>query len=200
LPGARITPSADNSVVSATTPLSGNPGSVLGLSSADLSVQSTLTPHTVTLNSTGGSAPLTATYLSGSNGQVANPNEPVLPLEMRPVSAPSLLSGAAPTLRGVGFRGGSYTDNPTGAPVLPLTDAPATEQRGLHSLFSSSVLYPVLPFRVNYFDVLTGGSSTRLDVTPAQYQSSGPGSQTGTLRAFSSMNFGLYSREPSVRG
>src|SRR5207253_5466001 len=198
LPGARITPSADNSVVSATTPLGGNPGSVLGLSSADLSVQSTLTPHTVTLNSTGGSAPLTATYLSGSNGQVANPNEPVLPLEMRPVSAPGPLSGAAPTLRGVGFRGGSYTDNPTGGPVLPLTDAPATEQRGLHSLFSSSVMYPVLPFRVNYFDALTGGSSTRLDVTPAQYQSSGPGSQTGTLRAFSSMNFRLYYSDPAL--
>src|SRR5437870_475543 len=198
LPGARITPSADNSVVSATTPLSGNPGSVLGLSSADLSVQSTLTPHTVTLDGTGSATSLTATYLSGSNGQVANPNEPVLPLEMRPVSAPSLLSGAAPTLRGVGFRGGSYTDNPTGAPVLPLTDAPATELRGLHSFFSSSVMYPVLPWRVNYFDLLMGGQATRLNVTPAQYVSRGPASRTGSLRTYSAMNFRLYYSDPAL--
>src|SRR2546422_119181 len=117
---------------------------------------------------------------------------------MRPVAAPGLLSGTAPTLRGVGFRGGSYTDNPTGGPVLPLTDAPATEQRGLHSLFSSSVMYPVVPWRVNYFDALTGGTSTRLDAIPAQYQSSGPASQTGTLRAFSSMNFRLYYSDPAL--
>jgi hypothetical protein len=197
MPGARLTPVADTSVVNATSPSTSNPGSLLGLSTADLTVQSSLTPHTVKINSTtSASAPLTATYLSGSNGQVANPNEPVMPLEMRPVAAPAPAAGVAPTLRGVGFRGGSYTDNPTGGPVVPLTDAPATEQRGLHSLFSSSVMYPVLPWRVNYFDALTGGGSTRLDVTPAQYQSSGPASQTGTLRAYSSMNFRLYYSDP----
>src|SRR4029077_4707868 len=179
-----------------TTPLTSKPGSLLGLSSADLTVQSTLTPHTVTIKSTAGAAALTATYLSGSNGQALNPNEPVLPLEARDVAAPSPLGGVASTLRGVGFRGGSYTDNPTGGPVLPLTDAPATEMRGLHSLFSSSVMYPVLPWQVNYFDALTGGSSTRLNVIPAQYVSSGPASQTGTLRAYSSMNFRLYYSDP----
>ncbi|HYR17607.1 MAG TPA: hypothetical protein VEQ67_25835, partial [Mycobacterium sp.] len=198
MPGTRITPPVDNSVVGATTPLASKPGSLLGLSSADLTVQSTLTPHTVTINNTAGGAALTATYLSGSNGQVANPNEPVLPLETRNVTAPSPLGGVASTLRGVGFRGGAYTDNPTGGPVLPLTDAPATEMRGLHSLFYDSVMYPVLPWRVNYFDALTGGSATRLNVTPAQYLSGGPASQTGTLRAYSSMNFRLYYSDPTL--
>jgi hypothetical protein len=198
MPGTRLTPPVDSSVVTATTPQASKPGSLLGLSSADLTVQSTLTPHAVTINSTAGAAALTATYLSGSNGQVVNPNEPVLPLEARNVAAPSPLGGVASTLRGVGFRGGSYTDNPTGGPVLPLTDAPATEMRGLHTPFSSSVMYPVLPWRVNYFDALTGGSATRLNVTPAQYVSNGPASPTGTLRAYSSMNFRLYYSDPAL--
>ncbi len=198
MPGSRITPPADTSVVGATTSFENKPGSVLGLSSADITVQSTLTQHTVTINSTTlPPAPLTATYLSGSNGQVANPSEPVLPLEARNVTAPGP-PGSAPILRGVGFRGGSYSDNPTGAPVLPLTDAPATELRGLHSFFFSSAFYPIRPWRVNYFDALTGGAATRLDVTPAQYLSSGPASQTGTLRAFSSMNFRLYYSDPTL--
>src|SRR5438876_4679015 len=199
MPGSRLAPAADSSVVSATTPAVGKPGSVLGLTSADLSVQSTLTAHTVTLNSTAGpAAPLTATYFSGSNGQMVNPSEPVLPLETRNVTAPGPLSGTAATLRGVGFRGGSYTDNPTGGPVLPLTDAPATELRGLHSFFSSSVMYPVLPWRVNYFDLPRGGQATRLNVTPAQYVSSGPASRTGTLRSYSAMNFRLYYSDPAL--
>src|ERR1700716_247059 len=197
MPGSRLAPVADSSVVSATTPLVSKPGSVLGLASADLSVQSTLTGHSVTLNSTAGpAAPLTATYFSGSNGQMVNPSEPVLPLETRNVPAPAPLGGPPASLRGVGFRGGSYTDNPTGGPVLPLTDAPATELRGLHSFFSSSVMYPVLPWRVNYFDALMGGQATRLNVTPAQYVSSGPASRTGTLRTYSAMNFRLYYGDP----
>src|SRR2546425_6638280 len=199
MPGSRLAPAADSSVVSATTPLASKPGSVLGLTSADLTVQSPLTAHPVILTSTAGpAAPLTATYFSGSNGQVVNPNEPVLPLETRNVTAPSPPGGVASTLRGVGFRGGSYTDNPTGGPVLPLTDAPATEMRGLHSLFSSSIMYPVLPWRVNYFDALTGGTATRLNVTTAQYVSGGPASRTGTLRTYSSMNFRLYYSDPTL--
>jgi streptogramin lyase/N-acetylneuraminic acid mutarotase len=198
MPGSRITPAGGTSVVGATTRFENKPGSVLGLSSADVTVQSTLTPHTVTINSTSlPPAPLSATYFSGSSGQVANPSEPVLPLEARNVTAPGP-PGSAPILRGVGFRGGSYTDNPTGGPVLPLTDAPATELRGLHSFFFSSAFYPIRPWRVNYFDALTGGGATGLDVTPAQYLSSGPASQTGTLRAFSSMNFRLYYSDPTL--
>jgi ABC-type transport system substrate-binding protein len=198
MPGSRITPPADTSVVRATTRFENKPGSVLGLSSADVTVRSTLTAHTVTINSTSvPPAPLSATYFSGSNGQVANPSEPVLPLEARNVTAPGP-PGSAPILRGVGFRGGSYTDNPTSGPVLPLTDAPSTELRGLHSFFFSSAFYPIRPWRVNYFDALTGGAATGLDVTPAQYLSSGPASQTGTLRAFSSMNFRLYYSDPTL--
>src|SRR5207253_2872141 len=59
-------------------------------------------------------------------------------------------------------------------------------------------MYPVLPWRVNYFDALMGGQATRLNVTPAQYVSSGPASRTGTLRTYSAMNFRLYYSDPAL--
>ena len=64
----------------------------------------------------------TATYVSGTNGVVANPAEPVLPLEVRNVAAPAG-SPAGTLLRGVGFRGGSYSDQGN---IFPLTGDPAT--------------------------------------------------------------------------
>src|SRR5256712_6033982 len=158
MPGSRLAPAADSSVVSATTPLGSKPGWVRGLTSADLSVQSTLTAHTVTLNSTAGpAAPLTATYFSGSNGRMVTPSEPVLPLETRNVTAPGPLSGTSASLRGVGFRGGSYTDNPTGGPVLPLPHAPPPEVRGARPLFYPKRSDPLPPPRLEYFLALLGG-------------------------------------------
>ena len=63
---------------------------------------------------------ISVTYLQGSDGLAINPVEPVLPLEIRNVTV------AGEALRGIGFRGGVYTDQGS---VVPLTSAPATEIR-----------------------------------------------------------------------
>ena len=93
------------------------------------------------------------------------------------------------TLRGVGFRGGSYSEED----VLPLIGAPTTEMRGIHTPFLSDVYYPVLPWRVNYFDALDGGD-TRLMVTPVQHKTSPEITepQLSTRRQFSDMDLRLY--------
>ncbi|MGH2521700.1 MAG: Ig-like domain-containing protein, partial [Anaerolineales bacterium] len=184
LPAGRGGTTGDTSIVSETNNVSANPGAALGLSFADVLVTPSLTEHTVVLSSTAGST-VTAMYPSGSNGVVANPAEPVLPLEVRNVSVP----GTA--LRGVGFRGGNFSDAPN---VLPLLGAATTEIRGVHTPFLSDVFYPIRPWSVNYFDALAGGSdgATYLMLLPAQVQSSAPGASTAVLRRFSDMGFRLY--------
>ena len=64
---------------------------------------------------------------------MTNPGAPALPLEINDVSV------AGQVLRGVGFRGGSFTDT-TG--VTPLTGAPATELNSPHSPFVSAAFFP----------------------------------------------------------
>jgi VCBS repeat-containing protein len=93
-------------------------------------------------------------------------------------------------LRGVGFRGGAYSDQ---SGVLPLTGAATTELRGIHAPAFYEVFYPIRPWNTNYFDALANGGATRLAVTPAQFLTD-PDSLTGvgTLRGFSSMDFRLY--------
>jgi hypothetical protein len=181
MPGARIVPPADPSIVGALTPYASGPGATLGLKRADVTVTPTLTTRNVDLTSTVDGATLTATYLEGSGGVVANPAEPVLPLERRNVSAP------ATVLRGVGFRGGSFTDLSN---IVPFTSAPATEIRGVHTPFLTEVLYPLRPWGSTSLEALAGGP-TRLLVTPAQFVS-GPISPRGTLRKFHDMRFRLF--------
>src|SRR5207237_486076 len=62
--------------------------------------------------------------------------------------------------------------------------------------------YPVQPWSVNYFDALCNpDGSTRLNLFPSQYKSSAPGSDVGTRRTFSQMNFRLfYSDNTSTYG
>ncbi|MCA9930437.1 MAG: Ig-like domain repeat protein, partial [Anaerolineales bacterium] len=183
MPDGRITPTNDSSIVTATTAFTGNPGNTLGLEYADVGINASLTANQVPLDVLGEEeSTVTATYLSGSNGTVVNPAEPMLPLEMRNVNVPGQV------LRGVGFRGGAFTDVGN---VLPLTGAATTEIRGVHPPFVSDTFYPVLPWQANYYDALVGGD-TRLAVFPAQYKSDGAFSPTGTMRQFSSVNFRLY--------
>ena len=182
LPG-RTTPSSDTSIVPSTSPFSVNPGATLGLSYADLNVIPSLTRHDDVLNVVSSTQTVSATYFSGTNGVVVNPVEPILPLELRNVSGPNGL-----VLRGVGFRGGSYTDL---ANILPRTGAATTEIRGVHPAFVSNVFYPIVPWRINYLDALFGGS-THLVATPAQYLSSDPNSTTGTMRTYNNMQFRLF--------
>ena len=54
---------------------------------------------------------MSSTYLRGPDGSTTSPGQPALPLDSIDVGAPGL------ALRGVGFRGGTYTDQPG---IVPL--------------------------------------------------------------------------------
>ncbi len=126
---------------------------------------------------------MTTTYLTGPNdGEVARPGEPIFPAQSYNVHVPSFV------LRGVGFRGGSYSDTPN---ITPLTSAAGTETSVGHPAFYTNVLYPTQVGSASYLDALSGGPE-RLDTTPAQYVSSGPASTSGTLRQFSDLKFRLF--------
>ena len=126
-----------------------------------------------------------ATYLTGSNGLSLKPMQPVLPLASENITA----SGQSP--RGVLFLGGSYPDERN---MVPLTAAPATELRGIHSRFHTDVFFPPQPWTLNYFGALSGSGNTQLHVTPVQHRSESP---TMTRRKFTSMSFrALLRRQP----
>ncbi len=181
MPGERL-PEGNTGSGIVTLPAEGNPGATLGLQTArlalDLSGQ--LTEQTLTLNNLDGGQ-LTATYLQGPNGVTTNPAEPALPLVTRDVSVPGL------ALRGVGFRDGNWREQR----VIPLTGAPATELRGVHTPFTSPINFPLRMYNANYFGALAGGS-TFLHVTPAQHRVENVGDFEATLRGFNAMNFELF--------
>jgi hypothetical protein len=185
MPAGRVPADADTSVVGGLNPAGVNPGQFLGLASADLTVVPTFTQRTVALQNIEGGGSVLATYLEGADGTLVNPAEPVLPLEVRNVSMPHT------TLRGVGWRGGTYTDQ-TG--VIPLTGAATTEIRGVHATFLTDVLYPVRFWSVNYFDAVCQGAeeTTRLYVWPAQFQSDNGVDPQGTLRRHTRSDFRLF--------
>ncbi len=184
LPSGRISDPTSTSTVASTTPESADPGKQLGLSSADITLSPALTTKTTQLSNLDGSTGPLATYLSGPNGVESSPAEPTLPLAASDVSVPGEV------LRGVGFVGGTYTDQ-TG--VTPLTGAPATELSGVHSTFSSDTFFPSELWTVNYFGALTDGSAgTQLMLTPVQYESDAPGSATDTQRSYSSVGLRLF--------
>src|ERR1051326_6071228 len=185
LPGTRLPSNADQSIVPSTQPFTTNPGLTLGLTFANVTVTPSLTSHEVTLTNLDEATTATATYLSGSDGILNNPAEPVLPLEVRNVS----VSGTV--LRGVGFRGGSYANLSN---LLPLTGARTTEIRGVHTAFLSDFFYPIKPWLVNYFDAVCNdvNGATRLLVLPAQFASGPSNTATGTLRKYQTMDFRLF--------
>jgi hypothetical protein len=191
MPANRTGVSTDNGVI--TTSLPAFPTlatAALGLRLADLSIfPITLTPHTVNL--TNYDLPLpnttTATWLSGPDGVVTNPVEPALPLQVVNVTAiPPVALAPTPVLRGVGFRGGAYSDST----VLPLTGAPTTELRGVHTPFSSPVFFPMRLWTSNYFNALSGGKGTNLLVTPAQHRALD--ASNSTLRQYSNLDLRLF--------
>ena len=185
LPFGRGTPPSPPSIIGATSVYTTDPGLTLDLRFADVTITPTLSLETEILNTNSTSQTVTATYLTGGAGVVVYPGEPVLPLESRNVH----VSGQM--LRGVGFRGGRYTDLND---ILPLTGAAATEVRGVHIPFFSGSFYPVNPWHANYFDVLANGSDgeTSLLVLPAQVRSTTPTSPTATLRRYDGMDFRLF--------
>ncbi|MCC6628601.1 MAG: hypothetical protein IT340_14515, partial [Chloroflexi bacterium] len=185
LPAGRGDLPPDLSVIGGTTGYARDPGQTLGLRSAEMSLTPALAQQTVSLREPVGGATQLATYLSGSNGAVTNTAEPVLPLELRVVTVPELV------VRGVGFRSGRYTDLPD---IVPLTGRSTAEIRGVSPPFLSDVFYPVQIARLNYFDRLgrPADGVTRLAVTPAQFRSATPGSNSGTLRRYDELGFRLY--------
>jgi CSLREA domain-containing protein len=195
MPGARLNPASDPSIVGGLNGYAANPGATLGLQYADVRLAPSLTLKTVQLKDVQTGLPVTATYFTGADGVASGPAEPVLPLEAYNVTAPGQV------LRGVGFRGGAYTDL---SDVLPLINAATTEIRGVHSPFPADVFYPVRLWNANYFDALfaqAGAGQTTLMVTPAQFIASGSGAETGTLRRFDALDFRLfYSNNTGVYG
>lgn len=189
MPGERIDLTSEPSIVTGLTNFETDPGLTLGLAYTDVTLTPDLTEMTTQLEFPREaldepSLMVTTTYFSGPNGVVTNPGEPVLPLAFYNISVPDAI------IRGLGFRGGSYSDH---TEVVPLIGAPTTEVRGIHRTFVGDSFYPIAPWRVNYFDRLTHpDGATRLMLTPAQYKSDPPGAETGILRSFDSMTLRLY--------
>ena len=187
MPAGRLPATPTSSIVTSPAGFATNPGLTLGLRSADITLNPMTNANIVTLDTIGANGfPVTggsviATYYRGRDGVVTNPGEPALPLQSENVS----VSGKV--LRGVGFRGGTYADST----VVPLTGAPATEIRGVHTAFSSTVFYPMRPWTVNYYDALSGGA-TRLLVTPAQHKVTTIGDTNATVRRFSNLGLRLF--------
>jgi hypothetical protein len=177
--GATITP----------TPVVTGPAGTLGLAEADLHLTPTLTPQQLSLkNPPYDAIPGTSTiakWLSGPNGVVTNPAEPALPLVARNVTS----TNGSLVLRGVGFRGGTYTD--TGG-IVPLTGAPTTELRGVHAPFVSPVFYPMRLWTPNYFGALGGLGGTNLLVTPVQHKTDNPSLGTSIQRAYTALDMKLF--------
>lgn len=185
LPGERLSSPAVPPVVSETIPFESDPGAFLGLSYADVTLQPALTRHDVVLNEVSSETTLLASYFSGPDGVVANPNEPVLPLDVRNISVPGTV------LRGVGLRSATYTDL---TDFLPLGGAATTEVRGAHAPFPSQVFFPVRFWNTNYFAALADpiAGDTRLATIPAQFKTDAPDALAGTLRRYDELTYRLY--------
>ena len=175
-------PPSDAPVVGNPAPVTSGPGQNLGLAVTNYTLNTNLITKTRTITNSSTTTPYPGTYFQGSDGYSSNTIDPIFPLELRNVT------NANGVARGVGFRGGSFTDL---ANIFPLTSSPATEFSRSRATFGSPVLYPTKNWTLNYGEAINGGS-TRLAVIPAQYQSSSPTSDTGTLRKYSSMNLRLF--------
>ena len=150
LPAGRLTPPGSTSLAATTTKATTKPGSPLGLSWFDYTTSPTLTTKTAKLSD--GTNSVTATWFVGRDGVVTSPTLPTLPLQQDDVTDLDPADSGS-VLRGVGFRGGSFTDQ---SGVTPLTGTPATEQNGAHTPFVSSIFFPGKIWSVNYFGGLTG--------------------------------------------
>ncbi|MCP5009815.1 MAG: hypothetical protein GY942_07555, partial [Aestuariibacter sp.] len=165
LPAGRGPQPTEPSIVTTITNTATAPGLTLGLVYTDVTVAPPITPTVKILENTVDETAVSTLYYVGEDGQVVNPAEPILPLDQFNVTVPGTV------LRGVGFRGATYTDN---VDVIPLTSAATTEIRGIHTPFIATAFYPVVPWEVNYFDALANSAAsgeTRLSVTPVQYLS-----------------------------
>ena len=130
--------------------------------------------------------PAAASWRQGVDGVAVQPGPRHSPSRWRTSPSPDRV------LRGVGFRGGDYTDAPG---LLPLTGAPAIEGSTPKSTFSSPAFWPQRIVTPNYFGALGESGRTSLVLTPAQYRND-PGSteeaRTNAERAYKALDLRLY--------
>ncbi len=166
---------------------SSTPGATFGLETDDLPLVTTTDSHTkpsgVDQAHNPDNLPATSTWLSGRDGVTVLPGAPATPKQIEDVTVPGLV------LRGVGFRGGTYTDT-TG--ILPVTGAPAIEGSTPNTTFESDAFFPQRLVTPNYFGTLGGSGRTSLILTPGQYRSDPNGALTDTQRAYSKMDVQLF--------
>jgi CSLREA domain-containing protein len=182
MPGQRLNPVASTSIVSGTSPFASGPAANTTLSSTTVTLSPATSVHTLSLPNLANNSTVTTTYLSGADGVIANPFEPIYPKDIYDVSV------AGKVLRGVAFYGGTYADQ---GGIVPLTSAPTTETSRAHLSFNTEVFYPTQIWMPNFSEALDGGR-TRLVAIPAQFQSSAPGAIDGTLRSFDTMRMKFY--------
>ncbi|HET9907034.1 MAG TPA: PxKF domain-containing protein [Anaerolineales bacterium] len=182
MPGARLNPPADNSIIGSTSPVGATPGANFGLRRSPVVLNPVVNTHNKVLQNLSGGGTVTTTYLSGADGVVVNPFEPIYPKEIFNVTS------SGNVLRGVALRGGTYTDL---AGIVPLTSSPTTETSTAHLSFNTNVFYPTQTWASNFSDAISGGQ-TRLILFPAQFQSSAPNAIDGILRKFNQLDLELY--------
>ena len=187
MPGQRIL-DVGASVIGNVENVTSGPGTSFGLGvgevaggSQTVSIDSTLTRTDRALTNENGGA-VTASYLSGSDGVVAMPIEPILPLESENVSY------ASKVLRGTLFMGGTYNDLNN---FIPLTSAATTEGSRAHPAFYTDTFYPSQNWGVNLYAAIDGGP-TFLQAVVGQYKSNALSSISGKLRAYEQMDFKLF--------
>ena len=178
LPSGRIADPAPGGVDPAA--VTSGPGGQLGLHALDLTASGPTTTLTQPFDDVDGTGLSSFTYLRGPNGTTTSPGQPALPLESLDVGAPGM------ALRGVAFRGGTYTDVPG---VVPLTGAPTTDTSEVHTRFTSPTFFPRRLALANTFGAIEGDGGTRLLVTPAQHRSDSP--YTSTLRTYAALDLRL---------
>ncbi len=162
------------------------PGGTLGLSAADYEVDTPTTRGQKNVpvgTDTPPGLPSKLSWLNGDDGVTTQPGAPTLPKQVENVTV------ANKTLRGVGFRSGTYTDSNG---LLPLTGAPATESSTANTTFESAVFFPQKMATANYFGALGDSGRTSLILTPGQYRSDPAGLYLNTERAFSHLGLRLF--------
>lgn len=187
LPSGRMNLIGRSKYLASTPPVvSGLPGAALDMRSTDIVLSPVVTEVVKTLVNADTNQPVAVSYLRGKDGVLTRPTEPTLPIEGFNLSVDDMV------LRGVGWRGGLYCDTQN---IIPLTGAPTTEIRGVHTPFYSNVWFPLQPWSVNYYDAFgsaPGSWGSRLYVMPAQHRSMSPGSVASVRRQWKQLRFRLY--------
>ncbi len=187
LPGSRLVApvsSGSTAVVMDLPNVTAGPGLAKGLKTGTLPIVPNLTQEFRTLDVVGSNDTVVASFFRGSSGLVTTPGEPVRPLESVAIGRPEGL------VRGVGLRRASYVDV---GDFLPFTGAPATETRGVHGSFSTSVFYPIQPWNLNQMGaVCEGTTGTVFNAFPTQFVSAGSDPARGILRKYGRMEFTVF--------